>query len=215
MKIKETLRDLKEKLKKVDVPKLLASRAFLVGGCVLLVAVAITVSALLGNFTDGTAEGTESESGKVLGNSVLVGDLNQSAGDSPEEETPTVTDPSDLLAVTVLNRESVREDAITVLQSIADNPDALPDEKENALSQIAQIMKDMEAEANIETLALAKGIPQCVAVISGDQCSVIVDTTEISETELAQIVEIVYLQSGIAPTGTRVILNTVLEEEEA
>lgn len=215
MKIKESLHSLKEKLKKVDIPKLLASRAFLVGGCVLLVAVAITVSALLGSFTDGTAGGTESESGKVLGNSVLVGDLNQSAGDSPDGETPTVTDPSDLLAVTVLNRESVREDAIAVLQSIADNPDALPDEKENALSRIAQIMKDMEAEANIETLALAKGIPQCVAVISGKQCSVIVDTTEISETELAQIVEIVYQQSGISPTGTRVILNSVPEEEEA
>ena len=213
MKIKETLQELKEKLKKVDIPKLLASRAFLVSGCVLLVAVAITVSALLGGFTDGTPQGAESESGKVLGNSVLVGDLNQEQEESGE--TPTVTDPSDLLAVTVLNRESVREDAIAVLQSIADNPDVLPDEKENALEQIAQIMKDMEAEANIETLALAKGIPQCVAVISGDQCSVIVDTTEISETELAQIVEIVYQQSGISPTGTRVILNTVPEEEQA
>lgn len=213
MKIKETLQELKEKLKKVDIPKLLASRAFLVSGCVLLVAVAITVSALLGGFTDGTPRGTESESGKVLGNSVLVGDLNQEQEESGE--TPTVTDPSDLLAVTVLNRESVREDAIAVLQSIADNPDVLPDEKENALEQIAQIMKDMEAEANIETLALAKGIPQCVAVISGDQCSVIVDTTEISETELAQIVEIVYQQSGISPTGTRVILNTIPEEEQA
>lgn len=213
MKIKETLQELKEKLKKVDIPKLLASRAFLVSGCVLLVAVAITVSALLGGFTDGTPQGTESESGKVLGNSVLVGDLNQEQEESGE--TPTVTDPSDLLAVTVLNRESVREDAIAVLQSIADNPDVLPDEKENALEQIAQIMKDMEAEANIETLALAKGIPQCVAVISGKQCSVIVDTTEISETELAQIVEIVYQQSGISPTGTRVILNTVPEEEQA
>ena len=82
------------------------------------------------------------------------------------------------------------------------------------VTQIARIMDDMEAEANIETLALAKGIPQCVAVISGDQCSVIVDTTEISEAELAQIVEIVYQQSGITPSGTRVILNTVPEEEE-
>lgn len=212
MKIKETLQSLKEKLQKINFSKLLASRAFLVGGCVLLVAVAITVSALLGN-SDPTTEGGESESGKLLGNSVLVGDLNQSAGDLPDEETPTVTDPKDLLAVTVLNREAVREDAITVLRSIADNPDALPDEKENALEQIARIMEDMEAEANIETLALAKGIPQCVAVISGDQCSIIVDTTEISEAELSQIVEIVYQQSGIAPTGTRVILNSVPEEE--
>ena len=213
MKIKKIFQEFKEKIKKINVSKLLASRAFLVGGCVLLVAVAITVSALLGGFADGTANGTESESGKVLGNSVLVGDLNQEKEESTD--APAGADPSDLLAITVMNREAVREDAIAVLQSIANNPDALPDEKENALAQISRIMKDMEAEANIETIALAKGIPQCVAVISGDQCSVIVDTTEISEEELSQIVEIVYSQSGIAPTGTRVILNSVPEEEEA
>ncbi len=213
MKIKKIFQEFKEKIKKINVSKLLASRAFLVGGCVLLVAVAITVSALLGGFADGTANGTESESGKVLGNSVLVGDLNQEKEESTD--APAGADPSDLLAITVMNREAVREDAIAVLQSIANNPDALPDEKENALAQISRIMKDMEAESNIETLALAKGIPQCVAVISGDQCSVIVDTTEISEEELSQIVEIVYSQSGIAPTGTRVILNSVPEEEEA
>lgn len=214
MKIKETLLSWKEKLGKIDVPKLLASRAFLVGGCVLLVAVTITVSALMGGFFEGEPPSEESESGKLLGNSVLVGDMNQNAGDLSGGNAPTTTEPTDLLAITVLNREAVREDAITVLRSIADNPDAMPDEKENALTQIARIMDDMEAEANIETLALAKGIPQCVAVISGDQCSVIVDTTEISEAELAQIVEIVYQQSGITPSGTRVILNTVPEEEE-
>ena len=53
MKIKETLLSWKEKLGKIDVPKLLASRAFLVGGCVLLVAVTITVSALMGGFFEG------------------------------------------------------------------------------------------------------------------------------------------------------------------
>jgi hypothetical protein len=48
-----------------------------------------------------------------------------------------------------------------------------------------------------------------VAVISGGQCSIVVDSTEISESELSQIVEIVYEQSGITPSGTKVILNTV------
>ena len=207
MKFKETWTTLKNKLKSYDVPKLLASRAFLVGGCVVLVAVAITVSVLVGNTVGVNAEGTESESGKLLGNSVLVGDLT----DLPEEDTSdtdAVTQPTDLLSITVLNRETVREDAMAVLRQIADNPDALPDEKEEALDQISRIMQDMEAEANIEILALAKGIPQCVAVISGGQCSIVVDSAEISESELSQIVEIVYEQSGITPSGTKVILNT-------
>ena len=49
MKIKETWTTLKNKLKAYNIPKLLASRAFLVGGCVVLVAAAITVSVLVGN----------------------------------------------------------------------------------------------------------------------------------------------------------------------
>ena len=65
----------------------------------------------------------------------------------------------------------------------------------------------MAAEASIETVALAKGIPQCVAVISGENCSVIVDSAELSEAERAQIVEIVYEQSGILPIGIKVILT--------
>lgn len=208
MKFKETWTTLKNKLKSYDVPKLLASRAFLVGGCVVLVAVAITVSVLVGNTVGNVPDGSESESGKLLGNSVLVGDLT----DLPSEDTgdkDALNQPSDLLSLTVLNRENVREDAMEVLKQIADNPDALPDEKEEALDQISRIMKDMEAEANIEILALAKGIPQCVAVISGDQCSIVVDSAEITDAELSQLVEIVYEQSGITPSGTKVILNTV------
>ncbi len=209
MKIKETWTALKNKLKTYNIPKLLASRAFLVGGCVVLVAAAITVSVLVGNTVGNSTEGTDSESGKLLGNSVLVGDLTDLPQEDTESDADALNQPSDLLSITVLNRESVREDAMEVLRQIADNPDALPDEKEDALDQISRIMKDMEAEANIEILALAKGIPQCVAVISGDQCSIVVDTAEISDAELSQIVEIVYEQSGITPSGTKVILNTV------
>lgn len=195
---------------KMTVPrfkKLLASRAFLVSGCVVLIVCAVAVSALVGGGnTGGTAE--ESESGKLLGNSVLVGDTVSGVGElsGDDQQAGEEADPSDLLAITVLNRETVREDAMAVLQEIADNPDALPNEKEEALSQISQILDDMEAEVNIETLALARGIPKCVAVISGEQCSIIVDSDKISASELSQICEIVYEQSGIAPAGTKVIL---------
>lgn len=215
MKIKETITSLKEKLQKAGVKKLLASRAFLVSGCVVLIVAAVTVSALIGKPADQNGiENGESESGKLLGNSVLVGDTVSGVGElSQNAEDAGTEEQNDLLAVTVLNRTAVRENAMEVLQKIADNPDALPDEKEEALAQIADIMDDMTAEANIETLAAAKGIPECVAVISGDKCSVIVDTAEISEEQLSQITEIVYEQSGILPAGTNVIL--AIEPESA
>lgn len=211
-KISSGVKNLKEKLKTVNAKRLLASRAFLISGCAVLIVAAVTISALVGKNT--AAPGGESESGKLLGNSVLVNEnVSGVQGTSaPSNAGEALEEPNDLLAVTVLNRTTVREDAMAVLQSIADNPDALPDEREDALAQIANIMDDMAAEANIETLALAKGIPQCVAVISGENCSVIVDSAEISEAARAQIVEIVYEQSGILPIGIKVILTQQQED---
>ena len=206
-KISSGAKQLKEKLKTVNAKRLLASRTFLVCGCAVLIIAAVAISALVGKNT--AVSGNESESGKLLGNSVLVNEELSGVSDASDssDTDATLEEPNDLLAVTVLNRTAVREDAMAVLQSIADNPDSLPDEREDALAQIASIMDDMAAEANIETLALAKGIPQCVAVISGKNCSIIVDSAEISETECAQIVEIVYEQSGILPIGIKVILT--------
>lgn len=206
-KISSGAKQLKEKLKTVNAKRLLASRTFLVCGCAVLIIAAVAISALVGKNT--AVPGDESESGKLLGNSVLVGEELSGVSDASDSSgaDATLEEPNDLLAVTVLNRTAVREDAMAVLQSIADNPDSLPDEREDALAQIANIMDDMAAEANIETLALAKGIPQCVAVISGGNCSIIVDSAEISEAECAQIVEIVYEQSGILPIGIKVILT--------
>ncbi len=209
--IKETFAKCKEKLSKINARKLLASRTFLVCGCVVLIVAAVGVSALVGRNT-GIHTPEESEAGKQLGNSVLVNETVSGVSDGNTASETLAADPNDLLAVTVLNRTAVREDAMAVLQKIADNPDAMPDEKEQALAQISDIMKDMEAEANIETLALAKGIPECVAVISGDQCSVIVDAETLTEEECARIVEIVYEQSGIRPIGTKVIPAKTAEE---
>ncbi len=212
MKIKQKfssgVKKVREKLKSINVKRLLGSRTFLVCSCVVLIAAAVGISALVGRTT--TEPGGESESGKLLGNSVLVNEeLSnvQEAEQSTPNDNDTLGDSDDLLAVTILNRSAVREDAMAVLKGIADNPDALPDEREDALAQISEIMDDMAAEASIETVALARGIPQCVAVISGENCSVIVDSAEISEAERAQIVEIVYEQSGILPIGIKVILT--------
>ena len=185
-KISSGAKQLKEKLKTVNAKRLLASRTFLVCGCAVLIIAAVAISALVGKNT--AVSGNESESGKLLGNSVLVGEELSGVSDTSDSSNADAMqeEPNDLLAVTVLNRTAVREDA---------------------LAQIASIMDDMAAKANIETLALAKGIPQCVAVISGENCSVIVDSAEISEAECAQIVEIVYEQSGILPIGIKVILT--------
>ena len=68
----------------------------------------------------------------------------------------------------------------------------------------------MEAEANVETLVMSKGFEQCVAVISDNGISVVVDVpdTALTPAQIAQINEIVYSQASIVPANITIIHRT-------
>ena len=94
---------------------------------------------------------------------------------------------------------------LEVLQGVVDNENADEATKAGALQEIKELAAAMEAEANIESLVLAKGFSQCVAVINGDTCSVVVNGTELMPQQISQINEIVYEQAGILPANIRII----------
>ncbi len=112
---------------------------------------------------------------------------------------------SDYFAQTALSRQQARDEALEVLQAVATNTSALPEAVDAALADIAQIAKDIDSESKIETLVRAKGFEECIAVISDDTATVIVKTDGLLASEVAQINEIVYEQSGILPTGLKII----------
>lgn len=208
MDIKQKFNEIKEKAKDLDWKKLIGTKAFITVGCVMLVCVAVLVSTLVNRNSD-TVTGDSGEN-RVLGNTLLV----DSSTQMPEADTETGADagadtqensPEDFFAMAILNRTQVRDSALEVLREIADNPDTLPDAKEEALSSIASIADDMSAESNIETLIEAKGISQCVAVISGDSCSIIVNRSGLVAEELTQITDIVYEQTGIPVANITVV----------
>ena len=111
----------------------------------------------------------------------------------------------DFFAMAIINRTQVRDSALEVLREIASNPETLPDAKEKALSSIAQVADDMSAEANIETLVKSKGIGECVAVISGSNCSVIVNKSGLTDSEVTQITDIVCETTGFSVPSITVI----------
>lgn len=116
------------------------------------------------------------------------------------------TDPTDgYFSATQVSRQRARDEALEVLQSVVDNENADEATKTGALKEIADLAAAMEAEANIESLVLSKGFSQCVAVINGDSCSVVVNGGELQEQQISQINEIVYEQAGILPTNIRII----------
>ena len=108
-----------------------------------------------------------------------------------------------------LSRRQARDEAMEVLKSVAESSTAVEEMKSDALDSIAQIARDIECEANIETMILAKGFAQCIAVVNGDAASVIVKTDGLLPSEIPQISEIVYEQAGILPTNLKIIEKDV------
>ena len=108
-----------------------------------------------------------------------------------------------------LSRQQARDEAMEVLLTVAESSTALPEMKDEAMGNIAQIAADMEHETNIETLILAKGFSRCVAVVNGENASVIVKSTGLLPNEIAQISEIVYEQTGILPVNLKIIEKDV------
>ena len=108
-------------------------------------------------------------------------------------------------SATQVSRQRARDEALEVLQSVVDSESADEATKTEALLEIADLARAMEAEANIETMVIAKGFERCVAVINGDTCSVVVNGTELQENQISQINEIVYEQAGILPANIRIV----------
>ena len=208
MDIKQQFSRLKEKAKQIDWKKMIGTKSFITVGCIMLICVAVLVSSLAGSADTNT----QNEGGdRLLGNALLV-DTSVNTEASPETSAPSDSNVNanpetaeDFFAMAIINRTQVRDSALEVLRAIAENPDSLPDAKEDALESIAEIADDMSAEANIETLVKAKGIGDCVAVISGDNCSVIVNQKNLLPDELTQITDIVFEQAGIPVANITVV----------
>ena len=91
------------------------------------------------------------------------------------------------------------------MQSVVDSASSDDAMKAQALADITQIAKDMETEANIETLIKSKGFADCVAVINGDTASIVVKSEGLLASQISQINEIVYEQAGISPVNITII----------
>ncbi|MBE6702703.1 MAG: SpoIIIAH-like family protein [Ruminococcaceae bacterium] len=128
-----------------------------------------------------------------------------SGGDVNEGGSTLVDSTDGYFSATQVSRQRARDEALEVLQSVVDSESADEATKTEALMEIADLAKAMEAEANIETLILAKGFDQCVAVINGETCSVVVSGGELQPNQISQINEIVYEQTGIKPANIRIV----------
>lgn len=146
---------------------------------------------------------------KLDATNTLTGDAQAGAGDKTLGDTIMVdseaADADSFFAASLVDRQRARDQAVETLQAVVYNAESMPDVKNNALAEIASIAKDVEQEAAIQTLIKSKGFKECIAVINGENCNVIVQSSGLMPNEVSQIKEIVYEQSKILPDKIKII----------
>lgn len=175
--------------KKWTLPKF-NRRTVAIACAVLLVAVAVVLNVVLFSGDRVTDTSTPDAGSGVVDNNTQDG----------------TTEVDGYFSATQVSRQRARDEALEVLQGVVDSAEADEATKTAALMEIADLARAMEAEANIETLVVSKGFSQCVAVINGDTCSVVVKNEgTLSPAQISQINEIVYEQAGIEPLNIRIV----------
>ncbi len=180
---------MKEKVK--SFCQKVGKRNFVILGAVLLIAAAviINVSIFSGAGEDGFS-------------------YDQSAGMDGGQQNPSedAGNKSDSYFSSVqVSRQRTRDEAIEVLQAVVDNTSSTEAAKNEALAEINKLATVMATESNIESLIVAKGFEECVAVISGGGASIVVKSDGLNAAQLSQINEIVYNEAGIKPVDITII----------
>ena len=170
-------------------------RNFIIAGAVLLIAAAVIVNfAVFAGNNDDEGFNYDQSAGMDAGNN----------NETPSTEA-SENDTDSYFSSVQLSRQRTRDEAIEVLQSVVENQSSTETAKNEALAEINKLAGVMETEANIETLIVAKGFEECVAVISGESASVVVKSDGLIASQISQINEIVYQQAGILPVNITII----------
>lgn len=118
----------------------------------------------------------------------------------------------DILAAAKLNREQVRAKSKETLLEIINNSNIAEDQKQNAVTSMNEMALIAEKEAAAELLLEAKGFEGCVVSVTDGSVDVVVNEAELSETQRAQIEDIVKRKTEISGENIVITPKTATEE---
>ena len=118
---------------------------------------------------------------------------------TPGEAVLTNTEVSATVAEAKVSREQVRSQNRETLQGIIDNESLSDEQKQEAVSQLVQMSELAEQEMAIETLLSSKGFSETVVNLTESSADVVVESSELTDANRAQIEDIVTRKTEIAP----------------
>lgn len=109
-----------------------------------------------------------------------------------------------------MNREQIRAENEAILMEIINNVNLSEGEKAEATSQLIAMTEIAEKEAAAEMLLEAKGFTDAVVSMNGDNVDVVVNSANLSDSDRAQIEDIVKRKTEIA--ADRIVITPVISE---
>lgn len=103
------------------------------------------------------------------------------------------------------DRQNTREQEILYLDAIIASEATSAEAKEAAEAERLALVKNMEVALKLENLILAKGFEDVVVSTSTNNISVMVETSGLTTTEVAQIVDVVINNSDYAIDNIKII----------
>lgn len=142
---------------------------------------------------------------KELGEAQFVNNTPSSEEpDEKKEEEPKNF--SEYFSKAKTTRQKARDEATDMIKEILEDAKSSEQAKSEAIKQASEVAKNIEQEANIESLIKAKGITDCLAFIQNNECSVVVGGGEALNENLAvAIKDIIAGQGGISPDKIKIV----------
>ena len=152
-------------------------------------------------FTDTEADTDGADAGN--GQNADMGD--EDAGETVLTESNSVS--IDRAAELKLNREQTRAANKASLTEVINNAALTEGEKTAAVEELAKISDISERESACELLLQSKGFDEAVVSITDDSADVIVNMTEITDAQRAQIEDVVQRKGNISPEN--IVISTM------
>ncbi len=132
-----------------------------------------------------------------LGETAEIDSLDENVDETPG--TAVLTNGSGIVAEAKVVREQVRSENKATLLEIINNDNLSEAQKSEAVSKMIELTETAELEATVETMLLSKGFSEAVVTLTDKGADVVVNATELSDANRAQIEDIVTRKAGVAP----------------
>lgn len=142
-----------------------------------------------------------------LGETAEIESLDEDIDETPG--TAVLTSGSNIVAEAKVVREQIRAQNKETLLEIINNANLSDEQKDEAVAQMIELTEIAELEAAVETMLLSKGFSEAVVTLTDDGADVVVNATELSDAQRAQIEDIVTRKTGVAPEN--IVISSMQE----